>query len=416
MRPVLRLHLVTLAICALALLGAASGAGRAAETTLYVKTSGDDSAPCTKADPCKTIQHAVQVAVAGDTIHIGPGTFAEAGSIGIYKDMTIDGGLWLGTKVTPGGPSWTYQPVFFIGPAVDVTLKNMTITDGTLGGIDNSGDLTAENLFIWKNTGQGGIFNVGSISMTNVAIDDNKGGAGLTNYGSALVTDSHIDGSSHQGTFAGDGIDNGGTLTIDRGLIAGNEGVGLNAFWLSGHACPTTEVRNTTITNNSNGGVQATCGSTILTHATIAGNKTTLPNGGGIWFFGLDGSVSIRNSIVAKNSPGTQCFGGVSASGSLLGDSSCVGFPVDDLVGVDPKLGPLSYQGGDTLTRLFRIGASRVLPLKIGSPAIDAATTADCIPYDQLAQPRPIDGNGDSVAKCDMGAFEYWPPNTMTEG
>src|SRR6266508_701420 len=141
MRPVLRLRLVTLAMCVLALLHA--GAAFAEGNTLYVQTSGNDTAPCTETAPCKTITHAVQLAVSGDTIKVGVGTFPE------------------GTGVSLGwiDPSQTFAPVFWINPGVTVTLKNKTITGGTLGGVQNWGNLTTENLVIWKNTGDGGIRN-----------------------------------------------------------------------------------------------------------------------------------------------------------------------------------------------------------------------------------------------------------------
>jgi hypothetical protein len=254
--------------------------------------------------------------------------------------------------------------------------------------------------------------------MTNVAVDQNSGHAGLTNYGSATITDSHINGTFTELTGPGAGIENEGTLMIDRGLIAGNQGPGLVTPKLATFPdCPTTTLVNVTITGNAGGGIGAYCGPTTLTHATVAGNKLVPPLiGAGILVYPA-ASVALRNSIVTGNSMGNQCFGSVNATASLLCDNSCQGFPTsDNLVGLDPKLGGLSYQGGDSVTRLVRIGANRVKPLLKGSPAIDAAAAAYCIPYDQLANPRPVDGNGDNVAKCDMGAFEYRPPKTVTEG
>jgi hypothetical protein len=68
------------------------------------------------------------------------------------------------------------------------------------------------------------------------------------------------------------------------------------------------------------------------------------------------------------------------------------------LPGVDPKLGPLKWNGGLTFTHA----------LKKGSPAIDAVPADDdgCHPVDQRGVLRPIDGNGDGVEACDIGAFE----------
>ena len=41
------------------------------------------------------------------------------------------------------------------------------------------------------------------------------------------------------------------------------------------------------------------------------------------------------------------------------------------------------------------------------SPAIDTGNNAGCPPIDQRGSVRPKDGDGDSVATCDIGAYEY---------
>jgi hypothetical protein len=46
------------------------------------------------------------------------------------------------------------------------------------------------------------------------------------------------------------------------------------------------------------------------------------------------------------------------------------------------------------------------LRLRAGGLAIDASI-GSCASHDQLARPRPNDGNGDGVANCDLGAYEY---------
>jgi hypothetical protein len=51
----------------------------AESSTLYVTVTGSDgSASCRVGAPCLTITHAVDVAIAGDTIQVGAGTFAES--------------------------------------------------------------------------------------------------------------------------------------------------------------------------------------------------------------------------------------------------------------------------------------------------------------------------------------------------
>jgi hypothetical protein len=115
-----------------------------------------------------------------------------------------------------------------------------------------------------------------------------------------------------------------------------------------------------------------------------------------------DNTVELKNTIIANNTP-TQCQVAlvvVSASGSLVGDSTCSVFPGGtNQVGVDPQLGPLKWNGGSTHTHA----------LKKGSPAIDAGSTDGAQPVDQRGVSRPIDGDGDGVAGYDIGAFEYDP-------
>jgi len=44
--------------------------------------------------------------------------------------------------------------------------------------------------------------------------------------------------------------------------------------------------------------------------------------------------------------------------------------------------------------------------MKSGSPAIDSGTNTGCPSFDLDGTARPKDGNGDSTATCDMGAYE----------
>ncbi|MBN1178550.1 MAG: hypothetical protein JXD18_05025 [Anaerolineae bacterium] len=74
-------------------------------------------------------------------------------------------------------------------------------------------------------------------------------------------------------------------------------------------------------------------------------------------------------------------------------------YPSDHNLLADPQLvGPLA-------------GAAYGMRLGAGSPAIDAADEAACPPVDVTGNPRPVDGDGDGSAVCDMGAYEYRPPS-----
>src|SRR5262249_48190503 len=45
--------------------------------------------------------------------------------------------------------------------------------------------------------------------------------------------------------------------------------------------------------------------------------------------------------------------------------------------------------------------------LVVGSPAIDAAGATCDLTKDQRGAPRPVDGNSDGIAACDIGAVEF---------
>jgi hypothetical protein len=106
------------------------------------------------------------------------------------------------------------------------------------------------------------------------------------------------------------------------------------------------------------------------------------------------------------NSKGYNLFG-TTADCTLSGDMT--GVFSNTLV----SLGALHDNGGPTLTHAL-------LP---DSPAIDAGDPAGCtdaqgnpLATDQRGYGRPVDGDSDGVARCDIGAYEYGatlPPNFL---
>jgi hypothetical protein len=427
MRPCPSLVTLSVSLLMLFLLSAGPAAGK----TLYVKTFGNDSASCTAAAPCRTVRHAVSVADSGDTIAVGAGTFGEGEGISILKDLTIAGPWFLATRVTLGliDRSQKFRPVFNIEPGAKAKLSNLTISGGSGGGITNQGSLTLTNVWVTNNTGGNGVTNSpdATLSMTNVGVAHNSGFNGLDNRGTAFLVDSRVEATSRLGSFPGHGIYNAGTMIVSRGLIAGNDGTGFIQPGQSTECTAAAYLINVTISGNRNSGIFAGCGQLILRHVTIAAN--TAPGGAAAGLRVQYTTPVLENSIVATNG-GKQCgFLGdksIEISYSLVGDDSCTfflfpGSTAGNLVGVDPKLSALAYRvGEDLIVKLFHIGANRVQALLPGSPAIDSGADALCTtPFavngggsliDQLGVQRPVDGDGDGKARCDMGAYEYQPP------
>jgi parallel beta-helix repeat protein len=62
---------------------AGTNPGGTGAATLYVSTSGSDTNPGTSASPWRTIQHAANAAIAGDTVYIHGGTYNEAVTVNV---------------------------------------------------------------------------------------------------------------------------------------------------------------------------------------------------------------------------------------------------------------------------------------------------------------------------------------------
>ncbi len=137
--------------------------------------------------------------------------------------------------------------------------------------------------------------------------------------------------------------------------------------------------------------------SPTLSNVTIFEN--TASSGGGIYNRLSYGSV-LKNCILWDNTNG-QIVDQSSTSPTITysiiqGDTVWDG---EGNLNTDPLLESLWSNGGFTMTHA--IGE--------GSPAIDAGDSLSCPDTDQRGVPRLIDGNGDDIAVCDMGAYEYVP-------
>ncbi len=194
-----------------------------------------------------------------------------------------------------------------------------------------------------------------------------------------------------------------GNLAHSGGAILANLG---SSDWL---------LRNVTLSGNiadAGGALFGDGGHQLrFVHATITDNHATGPNGGGA-IFDVRGSananfipVELVNTLVSGN---TQAFGRecntvfpdviVSGGGALHapGDACRLRAGPGDIATDDAGLAPLADNGGLTRTHA----------LQAGSIAIDAGLDGACADADQRGRPRPVDGNGDGLAACDIGAFE----------
>jgi hypothetical protein len=342
-----------------------------ASSTWYVnRLSGNDSNNCMSPQTaCRTIRHAISLAVSGDSIMVAAATYVE--NLNISKAL----------KVVGSGANATILPKNANLPVVQVSthvlLSKLTISGGKNSGVFNSGTLTMNDCIVTHNSGQrrygisfgGGIYNIATLTINNSMISAN-------------------------GASGGGGIYSRGMATINSSTLSGNGGaVGAGVF--SQFGAPLV-ITNSTITGNIGdvgGGV--TGGTTVISNSTISGNSAN--NGGGI----ANAGVTFRNSIVANNKGG-NCYNSTLTSKdyNLSSDSTCNFNGLGDLNNTDPKLGPLQNNGGPTMT----------MALPPGSPAIDAGNPGGCtdgkghlLKTDQRGKPRP---DSEDNSGCDIGAYE----------
>ena len=281
-----------------------------------------------------------------------------------------------------------------------VTIAHALVTDNeaSLGGggfYNLDGDGTARFEVHWSEISQNR-----ALGCTNSTDDEGggiKSGGGLADM---KIYESTI---SDNTARRGGGISNTGTMRIENSTISGNRGVLSAGCSLGG---------------SQEGGIRAG-DITDLYNSTVTDNFATAHGG-----IGASGHVFLYDTILAGNTAGTvanpapsDCntysSGTLHVSGSnLLGavDQFCnlvptVGAVITDLRGtiespLDPLLGPLADNGGSTLTHA----------LLSGSPAIDGGDATTCRPTDQRGLVRPVDGDGDGTAVCDIGAIEYRGP------
>lgn len=321
---------------------------------------------------------------------------------GTDEDAAIDGDLDITDSVTILGKGMnsttvdgnSIERVFDItSNSATVEFAQMKITGGVTtssgGGIQNFGTLTLNQVKVDENTATGyggGIYTYGDITISNSIISGNTAGSGggiSQTYNPLIMSNSSVSGN---------------TATSDCG------GMRLSTA--------SATISNSTISGNSsmNGGGICEDFKATITHSTISGNTATR-YGGGIYVdakAALD--IYLIASIVAGNSAtwgGQDCsnlagVADVTSNGyNLIGDIDGCDYTSDgtDQTGDSSGAGVL-----DPMLRSLSNGVHQLMP---GSPAMDAIPSWACtVTSDQRNLPRPVDGDSDFVADCDIGAVE----------
>lgn len=359
----------------------------------------------------------------------GGGTLHNTGNLSIKNSTFSDNNSYGGGGVFNEGTA-TLEDVNIVNNLVYLdgggiyNSGSLTITGGMVatntvnttrgGAIYNaSGILVVENVLIQNNsvpiqdggfdTSGGGIYvETGQATLSYTTFVSNRaefGGAIANKSGKMLITNSNI--FSNTAANGGGGIINEAEMILMNSSVISNVAVtedGGGILNLESSALVT--VTNTTIGKNLSGGDggavnNQVSGAVWLNNVTIAENNAQ--NGDGV--FNGGSTFSVENSLIAYHL-GSNCSGTLNSVGhNLDDDGSCHFSGSGDIDNQDPLLAAIDFDSLNTWT--YRLNEN--------SPALDAGDDSSCSEIDQLFTKRPLDGDMNGTAVCDIGAYEAVP-------
>lgn len=315
------------------------------------------------------------------------GCVYSAGSVLIQNSVVTDCFLnppTTATTDTRGDAIYAKKNVTVVGSTIS---NNLATSVGTGKKVAGSGIYAGTGLAVVTST----------ISGNGTLAASSSGGGAYVKTGYLLMVESNV--SSNSATRGGGLFQaTGGTgAKISYSTINNNTGTDNGGFEL--HAVDNTKIAkiiNSTISGNVVTGFQGGGGTyfpTRVYNSTIAFNRAATAT----FAVGLYSSqaITMQSSIFANNTGKGAYDVGSHATGVLSGSDNLItatpdAVPLGTIQGC-PKLGPLTNNGGITLTH----------SLLNGSPAIDQGNTlvSGGLSLDQRLQPR-------AVGTVDMGAYE----------
>ncbi len=304
------------------------------------------------------------VVITGSTVS-GVGGGANGGTDATITDSSVTSTNGIGVLAGSGGSATVSGSTVAgqdggIQAGLDVTVTGSTVTSaGGIGVLSLFGTVTVSDSWI-TGASLAIVANAGAATLRS-EIQGGPSGGVLAVNGTASITSSTVTGGGHFGVRAPDQV-----------LIV-----------------------NSTITGNGGCGAYSPEGKVTLVYATVVENGTV--NCG---FNVSTPTLESFSSVVALHAPNCSVGTTISYGYNFSDDNTC-GFTdsTDTNNGGNPLLGPLTDNGGPTLTRLPQTGSPLIDGVALSACSADGASTIQPL-VDQRALGRP------SGLGCDIGAVE----------